>query len=133
MNLLFEKAFAPAMTAEATEIEERIGQQMSYQSALMYIARLLKGIVNQRLVASSPEEAFYHKDIQAKALSEISGDIERLCVHPIWKAPATSTQPKVVAVREALSKNQTAKLVFEAVHLTVGYCVGADEFENVLD
>lgn len=133
LNIFFAKAFAPAMKADAEELDQRVGKQMSYQASLSYVSGLLKGIVNHRVVANEPASAFLARNLEGDLLQLIAGDIERLCAHPIWRAPGDSGKPKVVAVREALSKNQDAKGAFEAVHLTMGYCLGVDSPDNCLD
>jgi hypothetical protein len=122
LNLLFDKVYG-SLDVNSSEQEKERAKRMSYQSALRYIAHLIKKIVNIRLVPTDEEYAFVEKTPTQEQIEQISKAIERLISHSVWTA-AYDSSDKMKAVQDALTKNQNIEVAMNAVGLTPGYCLG---------
>lgn len=125
LNLVHELIFEPEPEGgemSPQQIERR--RRFAYQSSLAYCSSLLRAIYRQTF-ATEPDRAFLDRAPKPEELVLIRNAVTRLANHPVWTAEF-DTQ-KMQAVKAALQTNQDAKQAFEAVHLKLGYLVGADD------
>jgi hypothetical protein len=128
LNLVHELIFEPEPDGgemSPQQIERR--KRFSYQSSLAYCSTLLRAIYRQTY-ATEPDRAFLERTPKHEELIRIREAVTRLANHPVWTAEFDT--PKMLAVKSALQTNQDAKQAFEAVHLKLGYLVGADALPN---
>jgi hypothetical protein len=126
LNNLTDLAFEPAEGAvELSDREQERVRRMSYQSALAYIATLLKELYRQVLVVDQ-ERALFEREPTDAEWQQIVRGIERLVDHPVWNAKFDASQ-KMRDLEQALSKNQDAKKSFGGIGLKLAYLVGAEE------
>jgi hypothetical protein len=126
LNMLNEIVFEPQGAGVPLTLDETTRRRrMVYQSSLAYIAVLIRSIYRHEL-ALDQDNALLEKQPTEAQTQKIREAIGRLADHPVWVTDFEDS-PKMVAVRDALSKNQDAKTAFEAVGLKLGYLVGADE------
>lgn len=124
LNLVHELIFEPEPDGgemSPQQIERR--RRFSYQSSLAYCSTLLRAIYRQTY-ATEPDRAFLERTPKHDELIRIREAVTRLATHPVWTAEFDT--PKMLSVKSALQTNQDAKQAFEAVHLKLGYLVGAD-------
>jgi hypothetical protein len=126
LNTIDALVFVESDTDTDSERERR--RRMAYQSAMAYVAALVRrtyGFVfatdeGRELLEKEPEESDWDR---------IQAALTRLVEHPIWTADP-DLSPKVRAVMEALAKNQEAAERFRQVGLTAGYLAGVDKLPN---
>jgi hypothetical protein len=126
LNVLTDLAFEPADPGgDLTEAERDRMRRMSYQSALLYVAGLIKRIYNHELATTTLERAMLEKEPTEAQATKIKTAIKRIADHPVWAADLDLTQ-KLEQLREALSKNQDVGQLLPKCGLTPGYAVGVD-------
>ncbi len=95
---------------------------MSYQSALQYVAGLIKKVVNNRVVATDIEYAFIEKVPSEESWAAITAAMDRLVSHEVWTATLDAND-QMRAFNEALRTNQGMSDAMEALGLTPAYCL----------
>lgn len=123
LNLVANRVFNPNGGSDPLgPDQEELVKRFSYQSAMSYVARLVRNIVSVRCHRTD-EDAFLGGEISEPQVEQIEKDIDRLFSHPIWTKPFEAG-PRAIDVREALAKNQAAESAFKKVQLTIGYVLG---------
>jgi hypothetical protein len=122
LNLLYEKVYSDLDGASAINETER-AKRMSYQGALLYVAKLIRKIVSNRVVPTAEEFTFVEKAPTEDQWAAIVQAVERLASHSVWTADYEGS-PEMHAVREALAKNQNVEAALKDVGLTPSYCLG---------
>lgn len=108
------------------EVVEEARRRLFKQESLQHVSGLLAQFYRHTMMRGdymvldgSPGST--HRDT-------IEAGINRLCAHPVWTA-ALDRDAKMLAVREALSKNQGGRAAFTDVALTLSYLGFGDKDE----
>jgi hypothetical protein len=128
LNLFYEQCFTPNSGSEMTPQENRRRERISYQSALQFVAGLLRQLFAHVLSVGENRE-FLEKEPSSAKWEEVEKALEKILSHPVWTADF-SKSVKMKRVRDALQKNQDAAKAFLDVSLNVGYALGADSLRN---
>lgn len=127
LNIFVSQALEPANGKNFSVQEETRLTRLKYQSALSFIAGILRFVVGYRLVSKEPRELL-DKNPSANVWNALEQDVKRLLDHPIWSVDFDHSN-KTKAVNAALSKNQDWERAFREVGLTTGYVLGADKLD----
>ena len=100
-------------------------ERMKYQSALAYIAVLIRKLYRQTLTIDEEGRSLLEKSPSEEQKQKIVDGIRRIAAHPIWTCDLELT-PKTRAVKDALSKNQDAASAFRGVELRGEYVSGIE-------
>lgn len=122
LNLLYEKVYGGLDEASSANETER-ARRMSYQGSLLYVAKLIRKIIANRVVPTAEDLTFIEKVPSEEQWAAVAQAVERLASHPVWTADFDSSE-KMRAVYEALTKNQNVEVALKDVDLTPGYCLG---------
>lgn len=122
LNLLYEKVYGGLDEASSANEAER-ARRMSYQGSLLYVAKLIRKIIANRVVPTAEDLTFIEKVPSEEQWAAVVQAVERLANHVVWTADFESSE-KMRAVHEALTKNQNVEVALKDVDLTPGYCLG---------
>lgn len=120
LNYLYDRVFN--IDDNSSENEKERARRMAYQSALQYVAGLIKKIVNNRVIATDLSFTFVEKVPSEEAWSAITAAMDRLVSHEVWTANLEATD-QMRAFNEALRTNQGMPDAMEALGLTPAYCL----------
>ncbi len=123
LNAFTDAALSPPEgQLELLPVQAAAAKRMLYQSALSYVADLLKKVFAHTMLvddlgAARPEDA---------KRQLIEAHVQRLTSHPVWTEQYARDQ-RMADVRNALEKNQDARRSFEEVGLDLAYLVVGEE------
>jgi hypothetical protein len=124
LNILTDSAFVPIPDAtELTEIEKERARRMTYQSALAYIATLIRDVWDHIVIKSKQPMS---QELDETQMLQLRDGIHRLVAHPVWTADFDRDN-KMRALKTALEKNQGVPAALEAVGLDLSYLVLGDK------
>lgn len=131
LNIFYNLTFSKLDNNGSSPQDHIRAKRLLYQSSILYVMNILRGVFGHRLTVSSPKE-FLEKDPTTNDWSLIEQDIKRLLNHPVWTAEFKTE--KMISIKNSLEKNQDSKKSFEDVELKLGYVVGVDTLSsNCLD
>ena len=122
LNLLYEKVFD--LDSSSSENEKTRAERMKYQSAIKYVATLVRKIVINRVAPSEDAYAFIEGTPTEAQWAKITDGIDRLVSHKVWTLGFDD--PSMISVNDALQKNQGVDLAMQGAGLTPGYCLKLD-------
>jgi hypothetical protein len=129
LNMLTDRIYeVPEGATELTDAERERARRMSYQSALAYLAGLLRDIVSN-VLAVSPDRAFLDREPTEAEWGKIEQAIEKVTTHPVWHADLDSTK-KLGDLKTALQKNQDVQKIFPKLGLKLAYAVGVEQLDS---
>jgi hypothetical protein len=126
LDTLADEAFYNADGGtELTGTDAARRDRMKYQSALAYIAVLIRRLYRQVLNVDDESRALLEKEPTEEQKEKIKAGIHKIATHPIWTCNLDATT-KTKAVKDALSKNQDAAAAFRDVELRGDYIDGSE-------
>lgn len=117
-NLVVDELVFPQEGEEATDEQIEARRRLFKQASLEHISQLLVQLFRHHMMRG---DDLMLDGIPTQAQRElIEVGVKRICQHPVWTA-SLDRDAKMIAVEDALSRNQGGKTAFERVALKLSY------------